>query len=234
MRKLKQTTLSELRAQTKLSHTTTYRTVQHLIERGLVEQVPLNRKQSLYLPRSLSVLATSLRSETSRLRRVERTLCTYDRLVPYMDLDDPPSSATSVEVREGMDAFHEEYLKLPELGHDEFLAIGSSDRFWQASRASIDAPLERAFVSRRLRKGVYSRSLMLASRNAEAIARNDTRELRTTKIQSTLPVMTNMLMLCGDQVSHFVCDVDHPQVIILRDPELVAMHRASFETLWRG
>ncbi|TSC58315.1 MAG: Transcriptional regulator, TrmB [Candidatus Peregrinibacteria bacterium Greene0416_62] len=233
--KLKKATLTELHVQTKMSHTTTYRTIHRLIDRGLIEQIPLNKKQSVYRSLSLSPLISSIEKEKSRIRKLELSLKKFDHLLPYMDLDDTkPSSGSCVEIHEGIDAFHEEYLKLPELGHDEFLAIGSSDSFWKASNASIDSSLERSFVSRRLKNNVYSRSMMVASNDAEKIARNDAKEMRTTKMKEQLPVMSNMLMMSGNQVSHFVCDVDFPHVIVIRDPELVAIHKNYFEDLWRS
>ncbi|NOS67668.1 MAG: helix-turn-helix domain-containing protein [Candidatus Peribacteraceae bacterium] len=233
--KLKQATLTELHVQTKMSHTTTYRVIHRLMDRGLIEQIPVNKKQSVYKPLSLSPLITSMEKEQSRMRKLELSLKKLDHLLPYMDLDDTKkSTGASVEIHEGIDAFHEEYLKLPELGHDEFLAIGSSDSFWEASNASIDSPLERSFVSRRLKNNVYSRSMMVASKDAEKISSNDAKEKRTTKMKERLPVMSNMLMMSGDQVSHFVCDVDCPHVVVIRDPELVAIHKNYFEDLWKS
>ncbi len=232
--KVKKATLMQLHVQTKMSHTTTYRMIHRLIDRGLIEQIPLNKKQSVYKSLPLSALMSSIEKEKSRMQKLQSSLKKFDYLLPYMDLDDTkPSSGSSVDVYEGIDAFHEEYLKLPELGHDEFLAIGSSDSFWQASNASIDSPLERSFVSRRLKNNVYSRSMMVASNDAEQIASNDAKEKRTTKMKEKLPVMTNMLMMSGNQVSHFVCDADFPHVIVMRDPELVAIHKNYFEALWK-
>lgn len=232
--KFKQATLTELHVQTQLSHTTTYRTIHRLIERGLIEQIPINKKQSAYKALPLTALIASIRKEQSRIHKLELALKKMDHLLPYLELQDNNSTSSPIEVREGIDAFQEEYLKLPELGHDEFLAIGSSDSFWNASNAGIDSPLERSFVSRRLKNNVYSRSLMVASQDAEKIASNDAKEKRTTKMKEQLPVMNNMLMMSGGQVSHFVCDRDFPHVIVIRDPELVAMYKSYFENLWKS
>lgn len=232
--KYKQATLTELHVQTQLSHTTTYRTIHRLIERGLIEQIPINKKQSAYKALPLTALIPSIRKEQLQIQKLELALKKLDHLLPYVEFDRKQAVHPAVEVHEGIDAFQEEYLKLPELGHDEFLAIGSSDCFWQASNAGIESPLERSFVSRRLKNNVYSRSMMLASNDAEKIAQNDAKEKRTTKIKGQLPVMSNMLMMSGDQVSHFVCDRDFPHVIVMRDPELVAMHKSHFENLWNS
>lgn len=231
---VKHSTLIDLHVRTGMSHTTTYRTIYRLMDRGLIEQIPLNKKQSLYKALPLSAFIASLEKEQSKMRKLEMSLRKFDHVLASMNFSQMNSGDSPIEIHEGIDAFHEEYLKLPELGHDEFLAIGSSDSFWKASNANIESPLERSFVSRRLKNNVYSRSMMVASNDAEKIASNDAKEKRTTKIKERLPVMTNMLMMSGDQVSHFVCDADFPHVIVIRDPELVAMHKNYFESLWRS
>lgn len=228
---LRQATLSEVHVHTGLSHTTAYRTLRRLLDRGLLQELPINKKQSKYAVQSLDVLADAMSKEQLRMRRLELSL----RSCSGIDIDAlQKTTGDGVEVREGIDAFHEEYLKLPELGGEEFLAIGSSDSFWKASRASVESSLERSFVSRRLKHSVYSRSMMVASQDAEKIAKNDTKEMRTTKMKPRLPVMTNMLMICGNRVSHFLCDTHSPSVLILRDPELVAIHKQYFESLWES
>lgn len=232
--KLQQASLRELCTATGISHTTTYRTINRLIERGLLQKVPINNKQSIFKALPLSNLIISLESEQRRLRKLELALKNLDHLLPYLDSEDSEVSSDDIQILTGHDAFCEEYLKLPELKADEFLAIGSSDNFWQAAEASIDSPLERSFVSRRLKHNVYSRSMMVATDDAEKIASNDSREKRTTKLKQSLPVMSNMLMMSGDQVSHFICDTENPHVITIRHPELVAMQKQYFETLWNS
>lgn len=229
--------LLELKQKTRLSHATVYRTIQKLVEQGLVQVVPVNKKQSLYKPLSLKALVEKLQSAQRKLRKLELSLNHLESLLPYMECGSNLLESTadeSIEVMEGLDAFQEEYLKIPERADSEFLAIGSSDAFWKASNASFESPLERSFVSRRLKNNMYSRSMMIATEDSEKIAKNDEKEKRTTKLKSSLPVVSNMLMMCGDTVSHFVCDAKNPHVIHIRNPELVKLHKHYFATLWNA
>lgn len=229
-------TIAELQMKSGLTHMTTYRTLQRLIDRGLIQATPINGKQSIYSPLSLRELIHALEKEQRRLRKIEASLRDLDHLLPFLEQDGDEESADfeSVEIREGAEAFHQEYLKLPDLGNEEFLAVGSSEKFWEASRASIDSPLERSFVHKRLQNNVYSRILMLACNDADEIARNDSREKRTTMQKKELPVMKDVLMICGSQVSHFLCDPQNPRVIIMRDPALVEMQKKGFEAIWKS
>ena len=210
-----------------------YRTLHRLIERELVETTPLNKKQCVYHPLTLAALIRALERDQKKMRKLELSLRDIDHLLPFADLTSEDEEEVA-EVITGKDAFHNEYLQLVDKQNDEFLAIGSSDGFWQASQASVDSPLERSFVSRRLKNNIYSRVLMVASEEADKIAEKDSKEKRTSKLKKELPVMKDMLMICGDQVSHFVCDTKNPRVLKVRDPQFVNMQRWCFETLWKS
>ena len=54
----------------------------------------------------------------------------------------------SIEIREGLDAFREEYLKLPSCCEDEYLHIGSMEDCWRVGKMGYDSPEERETVLR--------------------------------------------------------------------------------------
>ena len=237
--KLQTATLPELQEQSSMTHITTYRTVNRLIERGLIEATPINQKQQIYKPLSLGALIRRLEKEQRKMRQLELSLRDLDPLLPYISdandtLGEEGDMAEMIEVKEGAEALQEEYLRIPELCNGEFLAMGSSESFWEASQTSIDSHVERSFVSRRLRNNVYSRILMVACDDAEEIQSKDSREKRTTKQREELPVMNDCLMICQDQISHFLCDPENPRVLTIKHPELVKLQKNHFETIWKG
>ena len=95
-------------------------------------------------------------------------------------------------------------------------------------------PEERNFTHKRLTKGISCRIVNIHTPEAEEFRKNDTRELRTSKLADTLPIVKNYLGITEHQASYFLCEPENPRVIIMKQPELVAMQKQSFEKLWKA
>jgi sugar-specific transcriptional regulator TrmB len=224
--------ISTLIARTKLPSTTVYRSMQKLTERGLIHRTRINGKQSLYAPLSLERLARTLARDQIKLKKLELSIRRLDPLLRYISLaNDTPDE---IEVREGLDAFREEYLKMPEVFSNEYLHVGSAPNFWKVAKMHYECAEERGFINRRLSKNLYARVLNTPSREALEVQRNDTREKRTVVLTEAIPIVKDFVLVAEHQVSHFICDEEHPRVIINRAPEAVAAHHDHFERLWKA
>lgn len=230
--KLRHASVPQLADIARVPVTTAYRAMHRLEDRGLARREAVNGKESQYFPLSLVSLVRELVSEQRQLRKMELSLRGLDPLLKYVDVDGA-SDEDEVEVREGLDAFREEYLKMPEVFREEYLHIGSAPNFWKSARMNYECPEERGFIKRRLARNLYARVLNTPSSQALEFQRNDSREKRTTVLTPSLPIRRDFLMIAEAQVSHFLCDPEHPRVIILRSPEAIAAHRNHFELLWK-
>ncbi|NOS67974.1 MAG: hypothetical protein HOO67_06485 [Candidatus Peribacteraceae bacterium] len=224
-------TIPALIASTKIPPVTVYRAMRKLEERGMVQPKTVEGRQREYSPLSLEHLARHIGGEQRKLRRLELALKNLDRLLPFMGIDE--LEPDTIEIREGVDAFRDEYVKIPDTFENEFLAIGTAPNFWKTAQMNYECPEERNFIARRLSRNIYSRVLNMYEPQALLFQRNDSREKRTTMLTDELPIKKDCLMMCSRQVSHFVCDVENPRVIIIRQPELVALHEQHFQALWK-
>lgn len=234
--RLKRATMAELIGESGRTVMTAYRVMKRLQDRGLVQAININRKQSVYLPLTLKGLIDKLDTQQRTLRRTQLALQDLGRFLPFLDVPDTLSDRhrdeEMVEVREGKEAFREEYLKLPDLCDDEFLCMGSMQNYWQVAGMSDEAPEELAFRHKRFRKGMFCRIFNTHSRESEIFSRRDSKELRTTRIVDTLPVARDYVGFSRDHVCHFICNPEQPRVIIIRHPEMVALYRDQFERMW--
>ncbi|MFA6523709.1 MAG: helix-turn-helix domain-containing protein [Candidatus Peribacteraceae bacterium] len=228
---LRRTTILELRERAKLPNITVYRTLLKLEERGLVKRTMRNGRQAIFEPLTLRALTRAVSDEQRKLRRLELELRDLDTLLPYMDAE-REHDVEDVEIRYGRDAFKEEYLKMPDVLEEEYLHIGNMANMWKTAGFGYESPEERSFIHRRLARNIFARVLDIPTSEAEEVQRNDSREKRTLVLKESLPIMENFLIIGERQVSHFLCDPEHPRVIVIRQPELVATHRSHFETLW--
>ncbi|MDD5469665.1 MAG: helix-turn-helix domain-containing protein [Candidatus Peribacteraceae bacterium] len=234
--RLKRASMAELIAESGLPVMTAYRTVQRLQDRGLVQAMKINGKQSVFLPLTLAALIRTLGAEERTIRRLQNALKDLDPLLPYLPAEEGKPVAEEAEpvaIREGLDAFREEYLKLPDLCADEFLCMGSMQNYWHVAGMSDESPEELAFRHKRFRRGMFCRVFNTHSPESETFAKRDAQELRTTRLIDAIPVARDYLGYSRDHVRHFICDKDHPRVIIIRHPELVALYRDQFERMWR-
>ncbi|MDD4287613.1 MAG: helix-turn-helix domain-containing protein [Candidatus Peribacteraceae bacterium] len=233
--KLRRASMTELIAESGLNIMTAYRTIKRLTERGLVQAFSINQKQSVYAPLTLKALIHKLDQEQRSLRKVQLALQDLDHLLPFADLTRDADGKTEhepVELREGLDAFREEYLKIPDLCDDEFLCMGSMQNYWDVAGMSDEASEELAFRHKRFSRNMFCRVFNTHSPESETFAKRDSKELRTTRLVDTIPVARNYLGYTKDHVRHFICDRGNPRVIIIRHPELVALYRDQFERMW--
>jgi len=232
--KLRRASMSELIAASGLNVMMAYRTMKRLQERGLVSAMKINRKTSVYAPLTLTALTKKLDQEQRKLRKLQLALRDLDPLLPYLDMEAAKDDADPIEIREGIEAFREEYLKLPDCCTDEFLHIGSMQNYWRIAGMSDEAPEELAFRRKRIGKGTYCRIFNTHSPESETFAKRDSRELRTSRLVDDIPVRRDYLAYADNHVSHFICDAENPRVIVIRQPEAVALYRKQFEMMWNG
>ncbi|MDD5074718.1 MAG: helix-turn-helix domain-containing protein [Candidatus Peribacteraceae bacterium] len=233
---LKRASMTDLIGRSGLNVMTAYRTIKRLQDRGLVQAFSVNQKQSVYVPLSLSALIQTLGTEERTIRHLQLALKNLDPLLPYVDVGETDSVTLDEEpvaILEGLDAFREEYLKLPDLCEDEFLCMGSMQNYWKTSGMSDEAPEELAFRHKRFSRRMFCRVFNTHSPESEGFAKRDSKELRTTRLVDAIPVAKDYLGFSKDHVRHFICDKDHPRVIIIRHPELVALYRDQFERMWK-
>jgi predicted transcriptional regulator len=235
--KLRRASMSELIACSELNVMTAYRTMKRLQERGLVSATKINQKQSVYAPLTLSALTAKLDVEQRKLRKLQLALENLDPLLPYLDATDDHMKEMEkewIELREGREAFREEYLKIPMMCADEFLHIGSMQNYWRTAGMTDESPEELSFRHYRIQHGISARIFNTYSPESVKFHSRDSREMRTTRLLDDLPITKNYLAFTASDARYFFCDEENPRVIIIRQPELVALHKKQFQQLWEG
>jgi len=230
--KLKHSTSSELAEKSGLNSMMVYRTLKRLHDKELVDEKKLNQKQNIYSALSLNALISRLNHMQKNLQRLQNSLKNLDTLLPFIDFNKDDNE--SVEIRDGIDAFREEYLKFPKLCGPEFLHVGSMENCWKTGKMGYESPEERYFINTRLKNGIYARVLDKISEEMERVQAHDSLEKRVVKLKKKLPIMNNYLAIGEDQCSLFICDDKNPRVMLIREPELVRLHKDQFESLWKS
>jgi len=231
--KQQKATIQEITAKSDLNFMMVYRTIKKLYERGLIEVIQLNNKQKAYKPLSLQALIKTIDLQRRKLSRLEQSLKGLDSLLPFIDIDQEEESE-GIEIKEGVDAFREEYLKFPSICKDEYLHIGSMENYWNVANMRDDCPEEMGFRNQRMAKGIYARVVDMETDVMENIQRRDSFELRTLKMNRNLPVMNNYLAMAENQSTLFICDKENPRAIVMKQKDLLDLHKNNFNTLWNS
>lgn len=210
---------------------TAYRTLKKLREKGLLKVEKINGKESSYRAPTLHALIGSLEANQRNLQSIEHALRGLEPMLKFIG-NSRNEAFEPVSIREGVEAFREEYLKLPNLCRSEYLHIGCMENYWRIAGMGDDSPEENAFRNARYRRGVFARVINTDSPVIREVAKRDSKEMRTLKIADELPIRRDYVGFADDHIAHFICDESLPRVVLIRHPELVALHHSHFRTLW--
>jgi hypothetical protein len=105
--------------------------------------------------------------------------------------------------------------------------------YWDIAGFGDQSAEEMSFRAARYRNNVFARVINTVSEEMAAIQKRDSRELRTLKMSPRLPVERDYVGFADEYCCHFICDKEHPRVIIIRHPELLAVHEEQFGELWK-
>lgn len=209
----------------------TYRLLRTLADRGIVKVEKDTRGKFQYAA-DVDGLLNRVEKHERRLRRAILSLRELQPLLRHLPDDEAAEDDEAIEVREGLDAFREEYLRIPDQCRNEWLSIGTLENFWKVAGFGYESAEERAFIHKRLNRRVGARVINPRSPQMDSIRRNDDRELRQIHFLDTLPVQRDCLAFTDTHVAHFICDQEDPRVIVMRHPELQRIHRNHFAQLW--
>jgi hypothetical protein len=104
--------------------------------------------------------------------------------------------------------------------------------YWRVAGLSDFAPEEIAFRQKRLQRHTFATTLNTPSPESETFAKRDSRELRSTRLTANIPLKRDYMGFTDDRVCHFICDAANPQVIVIRQPELMDLYRRQFRSIW--
>jgi len=228
--KLQSSTVPELIEKSELNTMMVYRAINDLQEKELIEPLPLNNKQSIYKPLPLYAVAKKLNANQRKMRKLELKIKNLIPFFPYANIEN--DSEEAIQIREGLDAFREEYLKFPEVCKNEFHHIGNMTNLWKTAKYSYESPEERNFIHKRMSKGIFARVINTPNPDAAEFHAKDFREKRTTKLSEKIPVTNNYLALSENHCSLFICKPEEPQVIVIKQPELLSIQKVFFQNLW--
>jgi sugar-specific transcriptional regulator TrmB len=229
--KLGTASVQQVQEATNLKGITTYRAIKNLLERELIKEIQINKKQSLYKPLSLQSLVEELEKQERKISKLKNSIKNMDPFLAFMDLEDKQED---ISVKEGLEEFTKEYLKVPQEAKEEIYAFGSMCNCFETLGGwDLDTPEERSFINQRMRKGIHARLLHEHQEGAEEFQKRDTIEKRSTKFGYNLPITQNAVLMTESDVRLFICDKDNPRVIVINQPDLKNMYRTVFEYNWQ-
>lgn len=231
---LKAATIPQLISKLNFGAMMAYRTVNRLVERGLVKSNQINNKQNIYSPLPLSSLIRYATKEREKFDRLARAFQGIEHLIPMMDISQENENNELIEIYEGIEKLREVYLEIPEIAKEEFLHIGSVTKTWDILGMDFDCAEERSFIKRRMSRGVHARVFNEYNKEAEEFVKSDNLEKRTTRLRKQLPVMNNYLIINDNQSCLFINDLQHPKVIRIKQPDLLEIQKQQFYNLWQS
>jgi sugar-specific transcriptional regulator TrmB len=228
--KLGTASVNQIADLTDLKSITIYRAIKILLERKLVQEIIVNKKQSLYKPLTLQALVGELENEEKEIAKLKSAISNLDPFLKFMDLRDEQEE---IEIKTGIDNFRAEYLAVPQIAKEEVYAFGSMcNCFKTLGEWDLDTPEERSFIKQRMGKGIHARLLHEHQTGAEEFQKRDSLEKRSTRFGFDLPISSNAVLITEKDVRLFICNEENPRVMIINQPDLKNIYRSVFEYNW--
>jgi sugar-specific transcriptional regulator TrmB len=136
------------------------------------------------------------------------------------------SLPTKVTILQG----REQYLKLFDMiideAQDDVKFFGSIQDFVDF----ISESEERRWIKRRLKRNLPMKTLLLPSKEADRLGKNDKKELRETRILKEWPPLSSSFELFANKA--IVWQPKAPLAVLVEDEYVVAMLKSIFDHLW--
>lgn len=182
--KIKGETIAGITKGTKVPRTSVVRTLDKLLDRGLVS-ITTKNKEKKYLPESPKKIEGILRErEIKESSKLEQTKQLKKKLPDVLELinssikTDPTSGEVSVKYFEGIQGFRDAHDRSLEYADSEIMFLSNHNEWRKAYTEEYDSSV---FVPERVRRGIKMRSLVLKNREGKRLqetAKGVLREVR--------------------------------------------------------
>lgn len=168
-------------------------------------------------------LLKRLKEKRERMEQVDRGVlgALPDLLALYQQADD----ATSLKVYDTKQAWVDAFFQVLDETEGEYLFFGNVEKF-----LAFAPSVQQRWVEERVRKGVKGRLLALPSPALDMKRRQDSEELRETRVLPDMPPFDASFLIFGKKV--VIWQPRAPLAILVEDDSVVKMLRSVFETLW--
>ena len=201
-----------------------YKTILGLEERGLANFSSRKRYTRTFVVEAPTVVLELLRKKRDTMSDLDRTLvgAMPDLLAKYHQ----GASLTKIRVLQGKDQFLKAFFSILDEEKSETQFFGSAKDF--VGFMTWDG--EREWIKQRIAHGMFIKSLVLPSAEAELLQKDDAHEMREIRIiKGLVPFVTAFQLFANKAI---IWQPAAPLAILIEDEYVVAMLRSMFNWMW--
>jgi sugar-specific transcriptional regulator TrmB len=203
-----------------------YKVIAGLEKAGLTQFSQTKRRGQLFSVVSPQVLTEKLESQQMGMQRMKDE---YQNLLPDLLANYHQGDAPSrIRVLNGKRQFEAAITKMFEEAKDNLIFFGSVADFV----GSISQERFQLLTKDRIARKIMLRSLMLPSKEADALLSSQQNEMREARILKSAPPFTTSFQLSHSQV--ILWQPKAPLAIIIDDEYIIEMLRSMFEVMWNA
>ena len=166
-----------------------------------------------------------------KLRKQKETITALDNALvsnmpELLTLYHQGASPTKIRILEGKEQFLKLFYQSLDEANKTIEWFGSEKEWVQF----ISWENERAWIKKRVRRGIAIKLLLLPSSETEELAGNAEKELREVRVLQNTPPFVTSFQLFGDKM--VLWQPKAPLAVVIEDEFLVQMFRSVFYTLW--
>ena len=219
-----QISISELASYFEVQRKRIYQALDELEKLDLLGQKEENSR--LLNVKSPSKLIALLKRKETESKRISSDL--IELLPDLLNSFNQTSTTSYCKIYEGKDQITEFYEKLLDESRDEILSFGSLEKFVEY----VEWDYVQHWSNRRIKKGIFARTLSIKAEYVGNISKNDLQDLREIRWLPKDFKTDCMYGIHGSTLS--LWNPVMPKVITIEDRLIVDLFRQNFEYFWQS
>jgi len=201
-----------------------YKVIAGLEQYGLAKFSERKRYARTFMVEPPTVVLEKLREKRKMTESLDQAL--VGTMPDLLAMYHQGETSTKIKVLQGEDQWMKIFFQTLDEAKDKIEFFGSADAFI----GMISWEVERAWIKKRVERGIHINVLLTPGKDAETLKTTDAQEMRTTKIYiGELPVVTGYMLYANKVI---IWQPKAPLAILIEDEYIVQMLRSIFAMLW--
>lgn len=204
----------------------TYKILDDLIRKGIVEKKELNNKVTLFSPIHPRELENLLEEKRKEIESTKQSLDTIiGQMISKYNLSTGKPNVQFFEGKEGV-------IKVAQ---DSLFAETDICSFVDTEAVmNIHPELNKEYVSKRLKNNVKKKIISMDCPLVRELAKNDNKDFTEQRVVRNQLHFSTIVMIYDNKVSFITLDPNKNIGIIIEDPDIYKTNKAIFDYIWEG
>lgn len=217
--------ISEIAKNLQISRPNVYKIIKTLEKHGLAKFSEKGKFARTFMVESPTLILEKIREKKELLGKIDYDI--VNNLPNLLSLYQQGGKETKIKIFQGKEQYLKTHNQILEETGKQIEFFGSTEDYFNFF---ISLKIENTWMKKRIKKGVFVRSLVLPSQDTKTLKSNDNQQLRETRILNTPNLFNTSFQLFANKM--MIWQPKTPLAVLIEDEYIVTMFRSMFYMLW--